>query len=56
MVKEQVKKGLIYHAMSSNLSVKRICEYCGNTFTAKTTVTRFLQPKVQQQKWKAKAS
>lgn len=27
--------------MSSNLSVKRICEYCGNTFTAKTTVTRF---------------
>nr|WP_157246909.1 hypothetical protein [Pedobacter panaciterrae] len=27
--------------MSSNLSVKRICEYCGNTFTAKTTVARF---------------
>jgi excisionase family DNA binding protein len=31
--------------MSSNLFVKRICEYCGNTFTAKTTVTRFCSKK-----------
>lgn len=27
--------------MSSNFTVKRICEHCGNTFIAKTTVTRF---------------
>ena len=27
--------------MSSNFIVNRICEYCGNTFAAKTTVTRF---------------
>ncbi|NVM62249.1 hypothetical protein FHW88_000525 [Mucilaginibacter sp. SG538B] len=27
--------------MSSNFTVKRICEHCGSTFTAKTTVTRF---------------
>ena len=27
--------------MSSNIEVQRICEYCGNEFTARTTVTRF---------------
>ena len=27
--------------MSSNLSVNRVCEYCKNTFVAKTTKTRF---------------
>jgi len=27
--------------MSSNIAIKRICEFCGNTFIAKTTVTRF---------------
>lgn len=27
--------------MSSNLTVKRVCEYCGKLFNAKTTVTRF---------------
>jgi DNA binding domain, excisionase family len=27
--------------MSSNIKVKRICEFCGNAFIAKTTVTRF---------------
>lgn len=27
--------------MSSNFTVNRICEHCGNTFVAKTTVTRF---------------
>lgn len=26
--------------MSSNIQVQRICQYCGNGFTAKTTVTR----------------
>lgn len=27
--------------MSSNLSINRVCEYCKNTFVAKTTHTRF---------------
>ena len=27
--------------MSSNIKVQRICQHCGNEFTAKTTVTRF---------------
>lgn len=27
--------------MSSNIEVQRICQYCGNEFTARTTVTRF---------------
>ncbi|ALL07109.1 hypothetical protein AQ505_17430 [Pedobacter sp. PACM 27299] len=27
--------------MSSNIKVKRICEFCGNSFLARTTVTRF---------------
>lgn len=27
--------------MSSNITVKRVCEYCGAIFNAKTTVTRF---------------
>lgn len=30
--------------MSSNLSVNRVCEYCKNTFVAKTTRTRFCSP------------
>ena len=27
--------------MSSNIQVQRICQHCGNEFTARTTVTRF---------------
>jgi excisionase family DNA binding protein len=27
--------------MSSNLSLKKVCQHCGNVFTAKTTVTKF---------------
>lgn len=27
--------------MSSNITVQRICQHCGNEFTAKTTVTRY---------------
>lgn len=27
--------------MSSNISITRICQHCGNEFTAKTTVTKF---------------
>jgi len=27
--------------MSSNIRVPKICQYCGNEFTAKTTVTKY---------------
>lgn len=27
--------------MSSNIQVQRICQHCGNEFTARTTVTQF---------------
>jgi hypothetical protein len=27
--------------MSSNMSVKRLCEWCGSEFLAKTTVTHY---------------
>src|SRR5690606_41936946 len=27
--------------MSSNIRITRVCQYCGNSFTAKTTVTKF---------------
>lgn len=27
--------------MSSNIEVQRICQHCGNEFTAKTTVTKY---------------
>ena len=27
--------------MSSNIEVQRICQHCGNEFTARTTVTQF---------------
>ena len=29
------------YLMSSNIKVQRICQYCGNEFTAKTTVTKY---------------
>jgi excisionase family DNA binding protein len=27
--------------MSSNIRITRVCQFCGNSFTAKTTVTKF---------------
>ncbi|WP_339753430.1 helix-turn-helix domain-containing protein [Algoriphagus aquimarinus] len=27
--------------MSSNIRITRVCQYCGDSFTAKTTVTKF---------------
>nr|WP_294870294.1 helix-turn-helix domain-containing protein [uncultured Pedobacter sp.] len=41
--------------MSSNLSLKRVCEYCGNTFTAKTTVTCYCSLKCNSRHGKQKA-
>jgi hypothetical protein len=41
--------------MSSNFKVNRICEHCGNTFTAKTTVTRFCSKICNNRNHKQKA-
>jgi excisionase family DNA binding protein len=41
--------------MSSNFTVDRICEHCGNTFTAKTTVTRFCSKICNNRNHKQKA-
>ncbi len=30
-----------YSTMSSNIRVQRICQHCGNDFTAKTSVTKY---------------
>ncbi len=34
-----------HQTMSSNISIKRVCEYCKQAFTAKTTRTRFCSHK-----------
>lgn len=41
--------------MSSNFMVNRICEHCGNTFAAKTTVTRFCSKICNNRNHKQKA-
>ncbi len=40
--------------MSSKIQIKRICEYCGNEFTAQTTVTRFCSHKCNSRAYKLK--
>ncbi len=40
--------------MSSNIEVHRICEYCGNEFTARTTVTRFCSDTCRKKAYKAR--
>jgi excisionase family DNA binding protein len=40
--------------MSSNFTVKRICEQCEGVFEAKTTVTRFCSPKCNKRNYKLK--
>lgn len=41
--------------MSSTIEVQRICQYCGNQFTARTTVTKYCSHKCSQRAYKAKA-
>jgi len=41
--------------MSSNIRVKRICEYCSNEFIAKTTSTRYCSSKCNKAYHRAKA-
>jgi excisionase family DNA binding protein len=40
--------------MSSNIKVQRICEHCGNVFTAKTTTTRYCSHKCNSADYKLK--
>ena len=40
--------------MSSKIEVQRICEYCGNDFIAKTTVTRFCTDGCAKKAYKAR--
>jgi len=40
--------------MSSNIEVQRICEYCKQEFTAKTTVTRYCSSRCNKAGYKAR--
>ncbi len=40
--------------MSSNIEIQRICEYCNNEFTARTTSTKYCSHKCNQRHYKAK--
>ena len=40
--------------MSSNLKIERVCEYCGNKFTARTTKTKYCSHKCNSAHYKAK--
>lgn len=39
--------------MSTNIKIQRICEWCGNEFTAKTTKTRFCSHLCNSRSYKA---
>lgn len=40
--------------MSSNIQVQRICQYCGNEFTARTTTTLYCSHRCNSAAYKAK--
>jgi excisionase family DNA binding protein len=40
--------------MSSNITIKRICQYCGKEFTAHTTVTKYCSHKCASAAYKAR--
>lgn len=40
--------------MSSNIEIQKYCEYCGNEFTAKTTVTRYCSDVCSKRAYKAR--
>lgn len=39
--------------MSSSIEIQRVCEHCGDTFTARTTKTRFCSHKCNSRAYKA---
>lgn len=40
--------------MSSNIRIQRICEYCNNEFTARTTLTKYCSHTCNRKHYKAK--
>jgi len=40
--------------MSSNIQVQRICQHCGNEFTARTTVTKYCSDTCSKRAYKAR--
>ncbi|MCA6434974.1 MAG: helix-turn-helix domain-containing protein [Bacteroidetes bacterium] len=40
--------------MSSNIKIQRICQYCGNEFTARTTVTQYCSDTCSKRAYKAR--
>jgi excisionase family DNA binding protein len=40
--------------MSSNIKIQRICQHCGNEFTARTTVTRYCGDNCAKQAYNAR--
>jgi len=40
--------------MSSNIQVKRVCQHCGNEFTARTTVTQYCGDDCAKRAYKAR--
>lgn len=40
--------------MSSNIKIQRICQHCGNEFTAQTTITMYCSPRCNNAAYKAK--
>ncbi len=40
--------------MSSNIKIQRICKYCNNEFTARTTLTKYCSPICNSRDYKAK--
>ncbi len=49
-----IKKGEIICLMSSNIQIKRICQYCGKEFIAKTTKTAYCSHSCNSLAYKAK--
>ncbi|MBG6111688.1 excisionase family DNA binding protein [Flavobacterium sp. CG_9.10] len=42
------------HVMSSNMAIPKICSYCGKTYIAKTTMTRYCSLKCNSRHYKQK--
>ena len=40
--------------MSSNIQIQRVCEFCGNEYTARTTVTKLCSAKCRKASYKAR--
>ncbi|WLT40938.1 helix-turn-helix domain-containing protein [Paramuribaculum intestinale] len=53
MIRHDTKIGEINtYDMSSNIKIEKVCEWCGNKFTAQTTVTRFCSKRCSEHSYK----